>query len=147
MMTTVCLAQTIPAPCSNNPETACFRARLGTAVSEPGHPLGPLGSGLAIAALLALSLASPLPAEDSLTLIVSAARAPKAPAAAQTRLAEFARSHARSTDGALAQLALGLVEYEHNDFAGAGRDLNGLAARLPKIADYIAYYQASSQAM
>ena len=100
----------------------------------------------AAALLLLLFLASPLPAEDSLTLVVSAARAPKAPAAAQTRLAEFARSQAKGPDGALAQLALGLVEYEHNDFSGAVRDLTGLAVRLPKIADYITYYQASAQA-
>ena len=78
--------------------------------------------------------------------MVSAARAPKAPAAAQARLADFARSHSRSVDGPLAQLALGLVEYEHGDFAGALRDLTGLASRLPKLADYITYYRASAQA-
>ena len=77
---------------------------------------------------------------------MAAARAPAAPAAARTRLAEYARANARSTDGALAQLALGLVEYEHNDFAGAVRDLTGLSDRLPKIADYIDYYQASAHA-
>src|SRR5580704_451088 len=85
-------------------------------------------------------------AADSLPLIVSAARAPAAPLAARTRLAEFARTNAKTTDGALAQLALGLVEYEHNDFSGAIRDLDGLSARLPKIGDYISYYQASAQA-
>jgi soluble lytic murein transglycosylase len=82
---------------------------------------------------------------DSLSLIVSAARAPAAPLAARVRLAEYARTNAKSTDGALAQFALGLVEYEHNDFAGSIRDLVDLSARLPKIADYIDYYQASAQ--
>jgi soluble lytic murein transglycosylase len=93
-----------------------------------------------------LAFATPVAAQDSLALIVSAARAPKAPPAALTRLAEFARVHSKSTDGALAQFALGMVEYEHNDFVGAVRDLDSLAARLPKLADYITYYQGSSEA-
>ncbi len=83
---------------------------------------------------------------DSLALVVSAARAPAAPLAARVQLAEFAQSHAATQDGALAQMALGLVEYEHGDFAGAARDLDGLFTRLPQIADYVAYYQASAQA-
>jgi soluble lytic murein transglycosylase len=93
-----------------------------------------------------LALAPLLVAEDSLPLMVAAARAPSAPPTARTRLADFVRANAKSSDGALAQLALGLVEYEHNDFAGAIRDLTGLSARLPKIADYVCYYLASAQA-
>ncbi len=105
----------------------------------------PLGCR-AFLAVLFLGLACQLQAADPLSLIVSAARAPAAPPAARTRLADFAKANAESSDGALAQLALGLVEYEHQDFAGAVRDLTGLSPRLPKIADYIAYYHASAQA-
>ncbi len=150
MMMTVSLEQTIPAPyCKTarvNPEIPRGRPSFFVVCPAAQQPPRPQGWCLAATALLALALTPCLPAQDSLALTVAAARAPKAPAAAQARLAEFARSHLKSTDGALAQLALGFVEYEHNDFAGAVRDLTGLAARLPKIADYIIYYQASAQA-
>jgi soluble lytic murein transglycosylase len=91
-------------------------------------------------------LGSALHAADSLPLMVAAARAQSAPALTRTRLAEYARTHAKTADGALAQLGLGLVEYEHEDYAGAVRDLTGLASRLPKIADYVDYYLGSAQA-
>jgi len=104
-------------------------------------------SSAAIKCFLLLGLAfMPAAAQDSVAPMVSAARAPKAPLAALTHLAEFARAHAKSNDGALAQFALGIVEYEHNAAAGAARDLNGLATRLPKIADYVTFYQAAAQA-
>ncbi len=124
MMTIVSLAQTTPA--------RLFRHRRLAVGGAAGVAL--------------LTLVSNLPAADSLSLIVSAARAPAAPPAARVRLADFARVNAKTTDGALAQLALGLVEYEHNDFAGAVRDLTGLSPNLPKIADYVDYYLASAQA-
>jgi soluble lytic murein transglycosylase len=97
--------------------------------------------------LLAAALlpAAILNASDTLALTTAAARAPSAPTAARSKLEEFARANAKSSDGALAQLALGLVEYEHGDYAGAARDLNGLSSRLPKIADYAAFYLASAQ--
>ena len=87
-----------------------------------------------------LALAPAFAADDQLSLTVAAARTAAAPPAARAKLAEAAQGNA------LAQLALGLVEFEHNDFTSAARDLNGLAARLPKIADYAAYYQAAAQA-
>ena len=87
-----------------------------------------------------------LNAADTLALTTAAARASSAPPEARTRLADFAHANAQSTDAALAQLALGLVEYEHGDYPGAVRDLDGLAPRLPKIADYAAFYLASAQA-
>jgi soluble lytic murein transglycosylase len=127
MMTTDCLAQTIPAHLTN--------AKRRTE-----------RSGWGSLALAFLGTACVLQAADSLPLIVAAARASSAPAAARTKLEEYARANAKSNEGALAQLALGLVEYEHNDFAGAVRDLNGLSARVPKIADYAAFYLASAQA-
>jgi soluble lytic murein transglycosylase len=125
MMTTVCLAQTTLAPLSKF-VTACKRT---------------------VVCLLCLTaFAHPAAyAADSLALIVSAARSPSAPLAARTRLAEFARANAKTNDGALAQFALGLVEYEHSDYAGAVRDLTGLADRLPKIADYVDYYTGAAQ--
>lgn len=97
------------------------------------------GGAGGFACLLLLALAPALPADDQLSLIVSAARASAAPPAARVKLAELARANA------LAQLALGLVEFEHNDFVSAARDLDNLAPRLPKLADYIAYYQAAAQ--
>ena len=99
-----------------------------------------------LTAALLLTLLPLAQAADPLSLIVAAARAHTAPPAARVRLAEFARANAKSEAGSLAQLALGLAEYEHSDFAGASRDLAGLTARLPKLADYIVYYQASAQA-
>jgi soluble lytic murein transglycosylase len=87
-----------------------------------------------------------LHAADPLSLVVSAARAPAAPQAARTRLADYARAHAKTTDGALAQFALGVVEYDQQDYAGTVRDLTGLAPRLPKLADYVNYYLGAAQA-
>ena len=97
--------------------------------------------------LLGVALAGLFPAcGATLPDLVADARPDKAPPTARTRLAEYVHAHSSGPDGATAMLALGLVEYEHNDFAGAARDLKGLAARLPKIADYVTFYEASALA-
>ena len=90
---------------------------------------------------LLLCFAGLLHAADSLEIVVAAARAPAAPPIARTRLAEFAKKQVP-----LAQFALGLVEYEHGDYAGAVRDLADLAPKLPKLADYVQFYLGSAHA-
>jgi soluble lytic murein transglycosylase len=60
-------------------------------------------------------------------------------------LEAFAKAHAAETAGALARLALGITAYEQKDYAAALEHLKGLSARLPQIADYVAYYQAAAR--
>jgi soluble lytic murein transglycosylase len=146
MMTTVSLEKLIPAPSFRNRPPWRIKKRLSWRRHSSRPFCGGLPSHALLCGLLCLPPSPPLRAADPLSLIVAAARGPAAPPAARTRLADFAIANAKTNDGALAQLALGLVEYEHNDFAGAVRDLTGLSARLPKITDYVNYYLASAQA-
>ena len=49
----------------------------------------------------------------------------------------------RSTD--LSRLAAGVQAYERKDYAAAIASLQGLETRLPKLADYAAYYRAAAE--
>jgi soluble lytic murein transglycosylase len=67
-----------------------------------------------------------------------------APTAAKRAAVEkFAAAHAKDKDGALAQLALGVVSFENRDYERAIAALR--AAKAPQLADYAAYYLASAR--
>jgi soluble lytic murein transglycosylase len=65
--------------------------------------------------------------------------------ARRTALESYAKTHSGETNGALARLALGVAAYEQRDYAAALENLHGLAAKLPRIADYVAYYQGAAR--
>jgi soluble lytic murein transglycosylase len=56
----------------------------------------------------------------------------------------YAAAHSKDTSGALAQLALGVVAYEHKDYPAAIAALRKVQ-KLPQIADYTAWYLAASR--
>ena len=57
----------------------------------------------------------------------------------------YAAAHARELSGSLARLALGVVAYEQKDYATATENLKSLAARLPRISDYVAFYLGAAR--
>jgi soluble lytic murein transglycosylase len=59
-------------------------------------------------------------------------------------LERFAQSH-RDANGALARLTLGVVSFEQKQFPEAIRQLLAARPRLPKLADYVAYYLAAAR--
>jgi len=59
-------------------------------------------------------------------------------------LQSFAASH-KDANGALAHLTLGVVAFEQKRFPDAILHLTAAQARLPKLADYTAYYLAAAQ--
>jgi soluble lytic murein transglycosylase len=76
--------------------------------------------------------------------MVSAYR--ESPTAARRAAIEvYAVSHASSSDGALAYLALGVVAFEQKDYRAAIDATRKAQAQLPQIADYAAYYLAASR--
>jgi soluble lytic murein transglycosylase len=65
--------------------------------------------------------------------------------ARRTALESYAKTHSGETNGALARLALGVAAYEQRDYSAALENLHGLAAKLPRIADYVAYYDGATR--
>lgn len=59
-------------------------------------------------------------------------------------LERFAASH-KDANGALAHLTLGVVSFEQKQFPDAIQHLQAAQARLPKLADYTAYYLAAAR--
>jgi len=113
-----CLATTIPAP--------WFRVLCGTGLLAC---VGLWGA----AAVAPADLASQVRAyRDSPT--------PARRAAVQ----KYAAAHSKDASGALAQLALGVVAYEHKDYPAAIAALRKVQ-KLPQIADYTAWYLAASR--
>lgn len=92
----------------------------------------------ALAALPALAAASSLPA------LVKAYR-DKPTAFRRAQIERFAAQHSKDTNGALANLALGIISFEDKDYARAIRSLTAARSRLPKIEDYTTYYLAAAQ--
>jgi len=64
--------------------------------------------------------------------------------ARRAAVASYATAHSKDTSGALAQLALGVVAYEHRDYPAAVAALRKVQ-RLPQIGDYTAWYLAASR--
>ncbi len=107
-------------------------------------------SGLGLAASLALlaQRVRPVPApasrDTALAALVKAWRQSPTPAR-RAAVEAYASAHSRDANGALARLALGVGSFEQKDYAGAMTALKDLAPRLPRIADYPAYYLAAAQ--
>ena len=57
----------------------------------------------------------------------------------------YAAAHSKETGGGLAQLALGVVAYEHKDYPAAIAALRKVTGKLSQIADYTAWYLAASR--
>ena len=93
--------------------------------------------------LLAATPAAPRGVEP-LAAIARAYRESPSPAR-RAAVEAYSKANAKDTTGALARLVLGIVAYEQRDFAAALEQLRGLAAKLPRIADYAAYYQAAAE--
>jgi soluble lytic murein transglycosylase len=102
-----------------------------------------------VAAMVAFPLWSTPPAPmvtvraELATLAKNYREAPSS--ARRTALESYAQSHAGETNSALAHLALGVVAYEQRDYTAALENLRGLSAKLPRIADYAAYYEGAAR--
>jgi len=59
-------------------------------------------------------------------------------------LERFAASH-KDVKGALAHFTLGVVSFEQRQFPDAIQHLSSAQSRLPKLADYVAYYLAAAR--
>ena len=82
--------------------------------------------------------------QDALAAIARAYRESPGPAR-RAALETYAKTHASETAGALARLVLGIVAFEQKDYHGAIELLRGLTTKLPRIADYAAYYQGAAE--
>jgi soluble lytic murein transglycosylase len=77
-----------------------------------------------------------------LSVLVRAYREAPTPAR-RAAIATYVSAHPEDT--ALANLALGISAYEQKNWSAAIAELQPLTARLPKIADYAAYYLAAAR--
>jgi soluble lytic murein transglycosylase len=95
--------------------------------------------------LVALAAAPAVtPPPSGLAPLVRAYR--ESPSAARRAAVEaYASAHARETSGSLARLALGVGDYEQKNYAAAIAELKPLPAKLPQIADYVAYYLGAAR--
>src|SRR5450755_614420 len=80
---------------------------------------------------------------QALETIADAYRKQPSPAA-RAAVVRFAAAHSKDRDGALALLALGAVEVDQSLFADAARHLDAARVRIPALADYAAYFDASA---
>ena len=109
------------------------------------------GTGLLACAGLWCALAAPAPARKpapkrapaDLASLVRAWRESPTPAR-RAAVESYAAAHSKDTNGALAQLALGVVAYEHKDYPAAVAALKKVQ-KLSQIADYTAWYLAASR--
>jgi soluble lytic murein transglycosylase len=101
--------------------------------------------GRAVLAWMVLAPAVAIFAETAQTAesLGRAYRESPAPARRQA-LERFAASH-KDVNGALAHLTLGIVSFEQKQFPDAIQHLSAAQSRLPKLADYIAYYLAAAR--
>jgi len=113
-----CLATTIPAP--------WYRVLCGTGL-------------LACVGLWGAAVAPP----TDLASLVRVWRESPTPAR-RAAVESYAAAHSKDTNGGLAQLALGVVAYEHKDYPAAIAALSKVR-KLPQIADYTAWYLAASR--
>lgn len=97
----------------------------------------PWYSAAALAAILLHAAAT-----GDLKSLARAYRANPTPAG-RTAIEAYAASH--PDEEALAKLALGVVSYEQKDYAAAIATLQPLPAKLPRIADYAAFYLAAAR--
>ena len=64
--------------------------------------------------------------------------------ARRNALQRFAAGH-KDANGALARFTLGIVSFEQKQFPDAIQHLAAAQPRLPKLADYVAYYLAAAR--
>jgi len=101
-------------------------------------------SGLSALAVLVLASLAPGAGSHSASLASLAREYRESPTPARRAgVAGWAAAH--PDDGALAQLALGVVSYEQQDYPGAIAALERARPKLPQIADYSAYYLAAAR--
>ncbi|MFN3326941.1 MAG: transglycosylase SLT domain-containing protein [Bryobacteraceae bacterium] len=87
---------------------------------------------------------APIIYSSGLEGLVKAYRAGYAPAR-RAALEQYAASNAKDQNGALALLALGLIDYERNNYPTAVTSLRAAQSRLPRLSDYAAYAVAASE--
>ena len=110
------------------------------------------GAGLLACAAAAAFAQPPAPARKpapkrapaNLASLVRAYRESPTPAR-RAAVRSYAAAHSIDTNGALAQLALGIVAYEHKEYPAAIAALRKVPTRLSRIADYTAWYLAAAR--
>ncbi len=119
-----------------------IRTCLATTIPAPW--LRVLGAtGLLACVGLWGAVSAPRLAPADLASLVRACRDSPTPAR-RAAVQSYAAAHSKDTSGALAQLALGVVAYEHKDYSAAIAALRKVQ-KLPQIADYTAWYLAASR--
>ncbi|MBI2679715.1 MAG: transglycosylase SLT domain-containing protein [Candidatus Solibacter usitatus] len=113
-----------------------------TSIPARWHRGGPFAV-VSLLALLALpGEISPCRAQDAAALVKAYRDGPTR--ARRAALERFADAHPKDQSGAAAHLALGAVALDQKDYPSAVFHFNAAQARLPKLADYVAYYSASA---
>jgi soluble lytic murein transglycosylase len=95
-------------------------------------------------AIAACLLAGAVNAAPTLTSLARAYRDKPSPAT-KAALVQFANDHAKDQDGALALLALGATAVENGQYGDAAYSLKAIGKRLPKLADYSAWWLGLAQ--
>ncbi len=88
--------------------------------------------------------ARPAPRSGDLASLVFAWRDSPSPAR-RAAVEAYAAAHAKDDSGTLARLALGVGSYEQKDYTAAIAALRKVQSKLPRLADYTAYYLAVSR--
>src|SRR5438552_7916055 len=84
------------------------------------------------------------PSASSLAGLTRAYREAPTPAR-RAALESYAVAHAKGNTGALARLAMGIAAYEQKDYSAAIAALEAIQFKLPRIADYTAYYLTAAR--
>lgn len=102
-------------------------------------------SSFVVAAAM-VSAAPPVgkPEPSALAAVVRPYREQPSPAK-RAAVEAYATGHSGETSGTLARLALGVVDYEQKNYPAAIAELKPLAAKLPQISDYVAYYLGAAR--
>ena len=116
-----------------------IRTCLATTIPAPWYRV--LGATGLLACVGLWGAAAVRPAD--LASLVRAYRDSPTPAR-RAAVQSYAAAHSKDTSGALAQLALGVVAYEHKDYSAAIAAFRKVQ-KLPQIADYTAWYLAASR--
>jgi soluble lytic murein transglycosylase len=116
--------------------TACL-ARFSRALLSKGR----MGLSLSIAGVCACALLAAPPAPDYQTY-----RDNPTPAAKDDIVA-YAKLHSKEQSGAVANFVLGIAAFTQKNYGESEQYLQAAKPLLPRLADYIAYYIASSRAL
>jgi soluble lytic murein transglycosylase len=97
-----------------------------------------------LVALAAAATPAVTPPPSGLAPLVRTYREMPSPAR-RAAVEAYAAAHTGEPSGSLARLALGVGDYEQKNYPAAIADLKPLGAKLPQIADYVAYYLAAAR--